>query len=486
MSAADFRKNPANFPFLTKRFLHLNPVNATSNSQYSARSGLPLIKFDVASTALPTLLDAKELRISGQITYSTGAGAKVTSQELNFVDGFCGTFANCIEHVALSSKRLASTIERNNNYFRQVPSLVSAMNTGSEINNKMYNNGGHTATTPLQRHQIGAYNDFGATTRATDGVATQVGRDFSAPLYCGLLHSGDDINLASQSGQGGLTIEILLKSDVNVLFGDDANANNGTFSVKNLVLTCPVYEVASEAAPAFGEAVTKFSFNSWSSMFQTMNSSTSVIAFTPGISRCSSMFMNSMNTNELGNQNFNSCRLGNIGEVRQIRYTLNGALTPFQFRLQTNEQANNRQMFQTNRAGGQSLQLHSNSSRPMTLMPYLEAVKTDGIAKVHGTSMAWNSWSSGVVDRSQIAGRTGVTPSTCAGFGVLYDRYGSGTDLSLTTWAIELECAANATLGVNAEPLGLTGGSTTSQGVYLFFLSKNDLMYSATGVTVIR
>ena len=483
-SASAFRKDPQNFRFLTKRFLHLNPVNASSNSQYSARAGLPLIKFDIASSALPTLLDAKELRISGQITYTKADGTTVNSAELNFSDGFCGSFANCIEHVSLSSKRLASTIERNNNYFRQVPSIVSAMNTGSEINNKMYMNGGHTSTTPLQRHSIGTYNDFNANTRVTV-AASQVGRDFSAPLYCGLLNSGDDINLASQSGQGGLTIEILLKSDVNVLFGADANTNNCSFALKNLVLTVPVYEVASEAASAFSEAVTKFSFNSWSSVFQVMNSSTSVIAFTPGISRCSSMFMNSMNTAELGDQRFNSCRLGNIGEVRQTRYTLNGALTPFQFRLQTNEQANNEQTSDT-RPNGAPLVLHSNSSRPMTLMPYLEAVKTDGISKVHGTSVAWNSWSSGVVDRSQTAGNTGETPSTCEGFGVLYDRYGSGTDLSLTTWAIELEAAANTTLGVNQEPLGLTGGSATSQGCYLFFLSKNDLMYSSTGVNVVR
>ena len=484
-SASEFRKDPRNFPFLTKRYLALNPVNATSDSSYSARAGLPLVKFDISSTALPTLLDAKELRISGQITYRHSNGAKVTSVEKSFVDSYCGTFANCVDHISLSSKRLASVIERNNNYSRQVPSIISGLNTSSEINNTMYNNGGHTSTTPLQRHQLSTYNDFTAQGRSTAG-STDVGRDFSAPLYCGLLNSGDDINLASTTGQGGLTIEILLKPDVNVMFGADANTNNNTYTLKNLVLTVPVYEVASSAAGAFAEAVTKFSFNSWSSMFQTINSSTSVVAFTPGISRCTSMFMNNINTNELGDQRYNSCRLGNIGEVRQVRYTLNGALVPFQFRLQTTEQSNNDSSVSRGRVGGTQLQLHSNSSRPMTLAPYLEALKTDSLARVHGTSLAWNSWGSGVVDRSQTAGNGGVTPSTAAGLGLLYDRYGSGVDLSLTTWAVELEAAANETVGVNQEPIGLTGGPTTSQGCYLFFLNKNDLVYSQNGVNVVR
>ena len=42
-----------------------------------------------------------------------------------------------------------------------------------------------------------------------------------------------------------------------------------------------------------------------------------------------------MNTTEIGNQNFNSCRLGNIGELRALRFSLNGALYPLSYRMLT-------------------------------------------------------------------------------------------------------------------------------------------------------
>ena len=86
--------------------------------------------------------------------------------------------------------------------------------------------------------------------------------------------------------------------------------------------------------------VSQFEFNSLSSIFQVINSSTSVVSLTPGFSRVSSIFMNFINTNEIGDQRYNSCRLGNIGEVRELRFSKNGQLYPISFRLETDEQQN--------------------------------------------------------------------------------------------------------------------------------------------------
>ena len=48
--------------------IQLNPVNSTSSGDYSPGAGLPLIKFDISSTEMPTNLDLSQLRINGTIT----------------------------------------------------------------------------------------------------------------------------------------------------------------------------------------------------------------------------------------------------------------------------------------------------------------------------------------------------------------------------------------------------------------------------------
>ena len=53
-------------------------------------------------------------------------------------------------------------------------------------------------------------------------------------------------------------------------------------------------------------------------IFQTLNSSGTVIAVTPGLSRVSSVFMNALNTNEIGSQLYNPNRLSNMGELREL------------------------------------------------------------------------------------------------------------------------------------------------------------------------
>ena len=86
------RGNPANFPAIKKKFLQLNPVNASSGGVYSFRNGLPLIKFDISSSDAPLFMEGKELRLNGNITYTLPAGTQLTGTDQNFVDGFTGYY----------------------------------------------------------------------------------------------------------------------------------------------------------------------------------------------------------------------------------------------------------------------------------------------------------------------------------------------------------------------------------------------------------
>jgi len=469
---------------LRKRFLQLHPVNASSGGVYSFKNGLPLIKFDISSSNAPLLMDGGALRISGRFTARQGAAGttELTAGDTNFLDGFTG-FNQCIETITISSKRLNSVLERCTNYNRLVPSITSGRMSSKEYETKLSHYANQHGTTPLTRPTLNTYQGFN-----TNGVvpaASQRGCDFSTPLYCGILNSGEDIDLSSSTGQGGMVIEILLRSDSGVVFGTSASANQATYNLSDLVLTVPVYEMTGAPnMPAGG--VSQFNFNTWSSMFQTVNSSSGVVAMTPGLSRVAASLTSFITASDLGNQNFNSCRLGGVGEIQQLRYSRNGALYPLQYRLQTVSQQNN------NVAKSVASNLFSNHTYSVNadiVRNYLEGILTDRYNKVKNCMLAYNNWSAGAVDKSQNSGRDGTTPGTAMGCAILYDAYGSGTNFQQTVFSFELQTSATNQLrisnGVNVAN-SIDGTSATAQAATLYFLNKNTLMLSPQGIDVQR
>ena len=474
-----------NIGAIKKRFLQLHPVNATSGGTYSFKNGLPLIKFDISSSMMPLLLDGGALRLSGNFTARQGpAGtAPLVPTELNFLDGLSG-INQCIESITISSKRLNSVLERITNYYRLVPSLTSGMNGAKDFETRLAHYAGQHATNALTRPSLNIYNAFDR--NGAVQAANQVGQAFSTPLYAGIFQSGQDIDLSSVSGTGGLVVEILLRSDVGVVFGTNAAANQASYQLRDLVLTCPVYEMGGAAAAQQQSGVNQFNFNSWSSMFQTINTSASVIAMTPGLGRVSSCITNFITASDLGNQNFNSCRLGAVGEFRQLRWSKNGALFPLQYRQQTVSQQNNNVAKLT---AADVFSYHTYNLNCDMYRTYLEALTTDRYNKVQNTLQAYNNWSGGSTDRTQNSGRDGITPQTCDGIGILYDSYGSGTNFQNVVWSFEGNWSSDNVLRVNPTTdlaNSLDGTAANAQACVIYFLNKNTLLLSSAGIDVQR
>ncbi len=475
----DMRQN--NLSNITKRYLQLHPINATSGGLYSPRNGLVLIKFDISSSEAPLLLDGSSLRLSGNFTARQVNGGpgnnQIANNELNYVDGFCGVNM-AIENVTISSKRLNQNLERINQYYRLCPSVVSGTRGFKEMETELSAQGLQHNTNALSRAGLCCYNQF-STVGAIPAGQGQRGQAFSMPLYAGIFNSGQDIDLSS-AAMGGCTIEILLRASTNVIFGANAAANQAYYELNNLMLTCPVYEVGG--AP---QQNGQFNFNSWSSMFQTINSSNSVLSLTPGLSRVTSCLINSVTATDLGNQLFNSSRLGSLGEVQQLRWSANGALLPLQYRLQTVNQQNN-DVAKVNANNPVSFQVHNLNSD--IVRNYLEGIKTDRYNKISGTNLAYNNWSGGAINRFLNAGRTGDRPQSSDGLAILYDSYGSGQNFSQRVWSIQLEGSATNQLntGAGAVPNNIDGTAATAQAVSVFFLSKNTIMFGGTGIDVQR
>ena len=474
---------PPNLASVTKRFLQLQPVNATSGGVYSFRGGLPLIKFDISSSDAPLLLDGSSIRLNGRFTARQVQGGPpnrlAAGGDLNFLDGFTG-INQCIESITIYSKRLNSVLERINGYSRLIPSITSGTMGFKDCETIISNYAGQHNTTPLTRPALNCYNGFDANGAVT--AANQRGQTFSTPIYAGMFQSGQDIDLSAQS-VGGLVIEILLRADVGTIFGAQANTNSAYYEFDNLVLSCPVYENAQQSmAPG---QISQYNFNTWSHMFQTINSSNSVVALTPGLSRVSSVLMNSTTSANMGDQRFNSSLLGEIGEIQRLRFSRNGAIFPLQYRLQTVSQQNNN-VAKTNINNPQSYEVFSTNAD--IFRNYLEGLTTDRYNKCKGSNNKYSGWSGGSKYMHQNAGRDGITPQPCGGFAMLYDNYGSGTNFSQVVWSIELEASATSTLEIGNVNVAnnLDGTAATAQALNIWYLNKNTLMFSGNGIDVVR
>lgn len=483
----------ANLPNIRMRYLTLNPVNSNGTS-YSFKGGLPLVRFDIAATEVPTLLDGKNLRINGRFTARTGAGAGLTDTQQNYVDGYAGLFANCISNITVASKRLNSTLERVSEYSRLAPSIVSQVNNAKYIDTNLCHGGIHAGTIPQMRHALNTYQRFNTNGNAVGvnrGDAGQTGVDFSAPLYCGIFQSGQDIDISSTTGVGGITIECLIKSDLGVIFGSDAATNNATYTLDNLTLTVPIYEIEGQAAESYAGNTNMYQFNSWSNMFQTLNSSTSVVAFNPGLKAVTSCIQNFITSSDLGNQNFNNARLGMVGQLNQCRFSKNGALFPYQFRFQDVSKRNDDG---ARPDPATDVSTHTYKVNAEWVRYALEAVSSRKVSRVKNTALQYNGWGAGVVNRDQNAGREGNTPGTAFTQGVLYDAYGGGSDFSNTVFSFELNASSTnqqstglvAGAAVNLSSNSIDGTSATAQAVYLYFLNQNTIMYSPQGISIDR
>ncbi len=442
----------SNLSDLNVKYVQLRPVNQNSDNTYAYKQGLPLIRFEINDSMAPLLLNGAQLRVSGKFTASKTGGAAL---DLNnyYLNRFSGV-ASAIDNITISSRRLNSVIERVQNYNRLLPSIVSGLHGKNDMMGDLFHQGGSIFNNFIGRNALIARDN-------------DKGMDFSIPLYLGMLHSGQDINVSRTSGLSGLTIDILLKSDANVVWGSDANTNNGTYNLSDLVLTVPLLDVSGSTAQVIEKAPPTMNFNTWSSIFTTINSSAAVVSLNPGLSRVTSVLYNALNSAELGDQNFDPGRLGNMGQLDNLRYTKNGILFPLQYRIDTTDREN-----ASNAQGGATDE--TCKVRAVSVRNTIEGLLTTSFFNARHNFLAFGEFDANVVNVSQTAGNNQEGVNVDESYGILYDKFGSGSDFNTSTWAVELKAP------------DVDGTAATSQSLFVYYLNKNTIEYSPQGVNIIR
>lgn len=439
---------------LTVKYVQLRPVNQNSDNKYSYKGGLPLIRFEINDSMAPLMLNGAQLRLTGKITTSKADGTtQLVNTENNYMNRFAGV-SSVIDNVTISSRRLNSVIERVQNYNRLLPSIVSGMHGKEDMMGDLFHQGGSIFNNFIMRNAMTARDQ-------------NKGMDFSIPLYLGVLHSGNDINVSRTSGLSGLVIDVLLRSDANVVFGSDAASDSATYNLSELQLTVPLLDVGGQTAAMIEKAPPVMNFNTWSSIFTTINSSASVVSLNPGLSRVTSVLYNGLNSAELGDQNFDPGRLGNLGQLDNLRYTKNGILFPLQYRIDTTDREN--AGAGQGQATGETCKVRSVSVRNT-----IEGLLTSTFFNARHNFLAFNDFDASVVNVGQTAGQDQSGLNVDESFGILYDKFGSGTNFNTSTWAVELTVP------------DVKGQASQSQSLFVYFLNKNTIEYSANGVNIIR
>ncbi len=235
------------------------PSNQPSDNTYSFRGGNPIITLTVPAQA--KFLRPSSVRINGVLRVQTSAGVLPDCNNLK-AGGATEITVNprvgihsVLQNVVLSSEATNQSLESIRQYGRLVSSLLSSS---------------HSSDDYMSEKSVVAL--MNGVQQSTDNL---VGNEvaFSIPLYCGLLQGGNPIPL-SVNGINGLTINLELASDQQVLKGANAGDANGAFyQLKDISLSGDLLvpdDAGVQALSVPGSGA--FVYNSYSSLYSVINS----------------------------------------------------------------------------------------------------------------------------------------------------------------------------------------------------------------------
>ena len=248
-----------------KRFIEIQPTNMSSNNQYSYKDGYSTLEFDIP--AQPALLRGQSLKLNGLFSVLQGATTSgVNRTPANSNKGFMSRIDDrngihsIIQNLTISSSLTGTVYESIRNYPRLASILLVQSNSLDDYSE-------------AQGMLSGALGKQKQTSKLCDRQFS-----FSINLFSGFLNS-EVIDLLLV---GGVRISIFLNSDVDVVYDNnfadttntDASSNGGSFYRLNDATLSYDLDVIKD--PMQLQSLGKmggWSYNSWSSFFQNIQSS---------------------------------------------------------------------------------------------------------------------------------------------------------------------------------------------------------------------
>lgn len=439
------------------RFLEISCANAPSDKLMSFRAGVSELVFEIPE--MDSMLVPTSVRLCGKLRCygsfdKTSAGADLSTTEMSInprlgVYGFMNT-------ITARSLRHQTTIEQVRNFNRFMSSYLSLTSSVQDLT-------GHQSQSVLS-----SSNYLEQKTNLVDqGTDTSI--SFSAPLPTGLLTSGL-IPLSSKFGIGGLQLSVQLESDSQFFYSTGGTVNAETwYEIENPHLVMEVRDPnPDQLSQLMKQPSGSISYQSISSYYDTIASSSPSINFNLGLSRVRSAFVNFIKSDRLANMSFDGLatlmptlgvapNIGDIANITEVAWLKGGTMYPKHYPII----ANVRDTATTQVCDPEIIRDYINS-----VVPYNNNRAT--AISVANANRDWMTAHGGASMDSTKIPDGGLT----WGLGVNYDSLGgSGSDFTQQNFGLTLKMDAS-------------DGDTVS--AFIFVNSEQTLVYNPNGVQVVQ
>ena len=432
------------------RFLEIACANAPSDKLMSFRAGVSELVYEIPE--MDSMLVPTSIRMCGKLrcygAYDKSVGLGATEMNINERLGVYG-FMNTI---TARSLRHQTTIEQVRNFNRFMSSYISLTSSVQDLT-------GHQSQSALTSSNYLEQK----TNLADQGADTSIA--FSAPLPTGLLTSGL-IPLSSKFGIGGLQLSVQLESDSQFFYSTGGTVNAETWhEIENPHLVMEVRDPnPDQLSQLMKQTSGSISFQSISSYYDTLASSSPSINFNLGLSRVRSALVNFIRSDRLSNMSFDglatlmpTLSTNVIANITEVSWLKGGTMYPKHYPII----ANVRDTSTTQVCDPEIVRDYINS-----VVPYIN--NRASAISVANANRDWMTAHAGASMDSTKIPDGGLT----WGLGVNYDSLGgSGSDFTQQNWGLTLKMDGS-------------DGDTTS--AFIFVNSEQTLVYNPNGVQVVK
>lgn len=436
------------------RFLQVACANAPADKRMSFRAGVSELVFEIPE--MNSMLVPTSVRLCGSIRmyskYDRSAGLNGTTMNINQRLGIYGA----INTITSRSLRHQTTIEQCRNFNRFMSSYTSLSSSTNDLQ-------GHGSQSVLS-----ASNYLEQKSNLVD-VGLDTGVHFCAPLPTGLYTSGL-IPLSSKFGIGGLSISLQLESDAQFFYSTDPATieTECWYELEDVHLVMEVRDPSpDQLSQLMKQPSGSFSYQSVSSYYDTIASSSPSINFNLGLSRVRSAFVNFIKSDRLANMSFDGLatlmptlgsapNVGKIANITEVSWLKGGTMYPKHY-----PQVANIRDTATASCDAEFVRDYLNS-----VVPY-NRNRASSMC-VANANRAWDTIHNGADMSSYKVPDSGIT----WGLGVSYDALnGSGSSFVDENWGMTLK-------------LDASDGDTTS--CFIFVNSEQTCVYNQNGVQIVK
>ena len=458
----------------SKEFVEIFPTNAPSDGIYSRQNGTHILNFNLAST--DAFVKGGSMRLCFKVKSKLGNGDDIVN--VLGAGGVAKAFINprlgayqFWEQLTIANRE-GMTIEEIRYYNRCMATLLPMLHSEGDIVSALSNED----------------NSSGDFVWSQVQNSNQVYTDVSMRLYSGLLYNERrNIPLSATWGLRGLSLTLQLCSDSQVFFNlgrtgtptTGASANGGAqFEISDVSLQCEYVRPGAQRLLQLNSQTSGLiEYNSFSSLYSVVNSANHNFVSDLGsknVVSCFGTFLPVIYNNSTNGDAFTDARMvqsatsgafdGAQVDIEELSFTRDGVKFPQTYVVKENV----------------GISKNRQTPHSQVLRGFIDAVKpfrellhsVNGIRTANLTIPGYGNGTGSDYTRNALSDKI-YNGGSLYGIGVAYDAFGErGADFRGRQFGLQIK----STLG--------KVGAESPHALFLFFLNRETMAYSPSGIQV--